>query len=123
VATGFGLTWKVPLTTIGDNVRRKEEHFLASAATLSQGLKGEMVADMQQNAPWNDRTGNARAGLGGDVQVSRSEIVFTLFHSVYYGIYLEEGTRKMAPRPIIRPTMQAAGPKIMRLLAEAFGSG
>jgi len=123
MAAGFGLTWKVPLTVIGDNVRRKEDHFLTSAATLSEGLSQELVNDMRQNAPWNDRTGNARAGLGGDVQVSRSEIVFTLFHSVFYGIYLEEGTRKMAPRPIIRPTMQAAGPKIMRIMAEAFGSG
>lgn len=43
----------------------------------------------QQNAPWSDRTGDARAGLETIVENNNGEVVLSLFHTVEYGLWLE----------------------------------
>ncbi len=62
---------------------------------------------MKENRPWNDRTGEAREGLGAAV-VSKAppEIIVVLYHTAEHGIFLENGTVKMAPLPIIGPAMR-----------------
>jgi len=77
---------------------------------------------MKDNAPWTDRTGDARAGL-----TARSHLVFNqyvilrLSHTVEYGTYLE-GFNPLTNSPmnnvgtwsIIEPALDYFGPKIMR---------
>lgn len=75
----------------------------------------EMYAQM--NAPWADRTGDARSGLFADVTHEGGEIVITLGHSVEYGQWLEliqEGAFA-----IIMPTLELLGPDII----ERAGAG
>lgn len=75
----------------------------------------ERVQDYaQSNAPWADRTGEARSGLIADVSEDNGEIVLELAHSVDYGIWLE--TIQDGAFAIIMPTLEALGPEI---LAEA----
>lgn len=70
---------------------------------------------MKSNASWTDRTGNARQGLGSEVQVSSNRVAIVLFHSVDYGVWLE--VRWGGKYAIIEPTIAIFAPK----LAEAAG--
>lgn len=77
----------------------------------------EIVPIMQANAPWNDRTGNARDNLGAEyfeenVGDNDLEVGVRLFHGVSYGIFLEyNGVRTLSylsrQRPILVPTMES----------------
>lgn len=58
---------------------------------------------MKENAPWTDRTTNARSGLFGRSERSGNIITVTFGHTVEYGQYLELGTYKMTPRRIVIP--------------------
>lgn len=78
---------------------------------------GRAEAHMKQKAPWTDRTSNARNGLfARAAKLSRTVFAIILGHSVTYGIFLELGTKHMRARPIIVPTMEEFGPKVIKTL-------
>lgn len=52
-------------------------------------LAGEILDYARSNAPWEDRTGAARAGLDIAVQQDVDAIVIQLYHTVDYGLWLE----------------------------------
>jgi HK97 gp10 family phage protein len=84
---------------------------------------GPVERYMKHNAPWKDRTTNARNGLSATAQKSGSRILSSTFaiilsHSVDYGIYLERGTRNMRARPIIEPTIKIYAPKVLKTLTK-----
>lgn len=71
------------------------------------------VAYARQNAPWTDRTTNARNGLFATVGYARGNRAFVMVigHSVPYGIWLE--TRFSGRYAIIRPTVDHVGPLVL----------
>lgn len=73
---------------------------------------------MKSNHPWNNRTYRAEQGLGAMIAgVEDDRIIMYLYHSVYYGVYLEERNFPIAGRlEIIRPTLQQFSPELMRSL-------
>jgi len=73
----------------GDGAREYIDHKIAGMVTLMQNLAGHAEAEMKQNAPWRDRTGNARNGLHAGVEVGRDQFTFYLSHGVEYGVFLE----------------------------------
>lgn len=79
---------------------------------------------MKEGAPWNDITGYARGALYGRAEGTDIELGTT---NAEYGLFLERGTSKMAPRPIIVPTAQAVAPDYFddagRLVMRAIGGG
>lgn len=80
---------------------------------------GRCEAHMKQKAPWKDRTSNARNGLFAKAaKLSADVFAIILGHSVTYGIFLELGTRHMKARPIIVPTMEEYGPKVVKTLSK-----
>ena len=52
------------------------------------------------------RTGNNRRSIHSDVVDGGSVISAKIGPSTDYGIYLEFGTRRMAPRPFMRPAFE-----------------
>jgi len=75
---------------------------------------GPIETHMKHNAPWTDRTTNARNGLFAKAgRAAKHVFEIILGHSVDYGVYLENGTKFMAARPIIRPTMEEFAPRVM----------
>ncbi len=71
----------------------------------------EMEAYAKQNAPWGDRTTNARQGLVTFVEDAIAGGTITLAHTVYYGVYLElHFNGRFA---IIMPTIEEFGPRLM----------
>lgn len=84
---------------------------------------GPVETWMKHNAPWTDRTTNARNGLFATAQKSGSRIAGSTFaivlgHTVDYGIYLENGTRYMRARPVVQPAIQRYAPKVIRTLVK-----
>lgn len=64
----------------------------------------------QDNAPWEDQTGDARRGLTAAVDQDNDDVTLTLSHTVEYGIWLE--IRWGGRYAIIIPTIEQLGPEI-----------
>jgi hypothetical protein len=74
---------------------------------------GQTITDTaKRNAPWTDRTTNARNGLETNVEHSLNKHRITLFHKVDYGIWLE--IAHAGKYRIIMPTLESEGRKLMR---------
>jgi hypothetical protein len=65
---------------------------------------------MRSNAPWTDRTGNARQGLNTQIEGSREEIALLFAHGVFYGIFLE--LRNSGHYAVVNPALDHWGPII-----------
>jgi hypothetical protein len=74
----------------------------------------------KEQAPWEDRTGDARDGLDVDVSWEGENIVWQMFHTVDYGLYLE--TRWNGKYSVIMPTLELFAPQIGRGLSESGGN-
>lgn len=82
----------------------------AAGAVISR--QGDLaVAYMKTNAPWTDRTGNARSGLGVTVFKRAGSWVMNLFGRANYQIWLE--VKNGGKYAIITPTIQMWGPRVM----------
>jgi hypothetical protein len=78
---------------------------------------GPIEEHMKHQAPWNDRTTNARNGLFARAAKLGNDLWgIILGHSVDYGVYLEEGTENMAARPIIVPSIDLYAPRVIGTL-------
>lgn len=80
---------------------------------IANDFAKELVDYAQSHAPWNDRTGDARAGLGAQAETGLGgNIIVTLFHTVSYGIWLE--VRWGGKYAIIIPTVEQKGPELLQ---------
>lgn len=75
----------------------------------------QAVAYARRNAPWTDRTTNARNGLFATAQRDYPVYRITIGHSVPYGIWLE--VRWSGRFAIIRPTVDHEGPELMKTVS------
>jgi HK97 gp10 family phage protein len=118
VASSF--TWD---TSKFKSVKHMEDKLQRALFGVVKYWDGPIEEHMKQNAPWNDRTTNARNGLSAVAQksgatVAGSTFAIILSHSVDYGLYLEEGTENMSARPIIMPTIERYAPKVIGMLTK-----
>jgi hypothetical protein len=70
---------------------------------------------MRNNAPWTDRTGNARQGLFARSFRRVSGWTIVLYHSVSYGIWLEIAMDRKYK--IIEPAWRRCGQNVMSSLS------
>lgn len=78
----------------------------------------ELEVYMKNNAPWNDRTGDARRGLKAEFKEEfgpnakfPTKMTIELSHTVYYGRFLEQAMEKRFQ--ILEPTARLKGPDIL----------
>lgn len=85
----------------------------ASVGRIAEGGAEKMQAYAKGNAPWTDRTGNARKYLRGKA-VRRKKAIWRieLSHSMSYGVFLEYAHEKRYA--IILPTITRQSPTIMK---------
>jgi len=76
------------------------------------------VAYARSNAPWTDRTTNARNGLFARAESDGKSHRIIVGHGVSYGIWLE--VRFSGRYAIIRPTIDHEGPQVMRTVSELY---
>ena len=86
--------------------------------SMSSSIIQELEGYAKLNAPWQDRTGNARAGLKGAVNREKNAITISIAHSVDYGIYLERSNSGRFA--ILAPTLTAMRPKIIEHYRKAW---
>jgi hypothetical protein len=95
------------------DLRARIQRQRAGLLALSQSYAGRMESYAKQNAPWTDRTGNARNNLSGravifDQDPDHYVVGVRLAHGMSYGVWLEVTNRPRgsAARPIIHPTIE-----------------
>lgn len=85
--------------------------FQAGMFEVAKGFAEEIEAHAQENAKWEDRTGDARAGLTAEATHDGFTTRITLAHTVDYGLWLE--IRWSGAYAIIMPTIEEYGPMVM----------
>ena len=111
-----GITWTSDTLTprsLGFRVLMQErlEEIVEAAAE-------EVQQYAQENAPWEDRTGEAREGLTAEASGEGNELIITLYHTAEYGIWLE--IRNSGEYQIIIPTLEQMGPVVMGAVGDLF---
>lgn len=78
------------------------------------------VGYARQNAPWTDRTSNARNGLFARAERDAPVYRIIIGHSVPYGVWLE--VRWSGRFAILRPTVDHEGPEVMRTVSKLYST-
>lgn len=86
-----------------------------------EALAQEIQAAAQSDAPWSDRTGEARAGLEASVNREGDVVSIDLYHTVDYGQWLE--TIQSGRFAIIMPTLEAYADRVMEAVNAERKSG
>jgi hypothetical protein len=104
------------------NTKDWGERMRGKAVTIAKSVIVVKVLDYaRQNAPWADRTGDARAKLSTKVRENKNSVVVRLAHGVPYGIFLE--LCNSGRYAIIRPTITSMGPEVMKMWADGLKGG
>jgi len=101
---------------LGDQTREYLERKKAGLNALLLDWAGNLESYAKLNAPWTDRTGNARQGLHGGVDTDGDQFVLYLSHGVEYGIWLE--LAHGGNYAIVRPTADTHLPHIRRTVID-----
>lgn len=83
-------TWEIPpeqaFARLYDDYTRR---IYTGILQLARAFVPRIIAWMKTNAPWMDRTGNARQTLYAEVEASLLSIAIALDHGMEYGFWLE----------------------------------
>jgi len=118
------MTWS---GSLGDNLKNapSKAAFYLSRTTEYYSLHAETYA--KTKAPWTDRTGNARSGLGSawsaNISAEHAKFEIDIYHRVPYGIWLE--VKYNGKFSIINKTVNIEGNKFFKtanqVMAKMFG--
>lgn len=118
----MGFRWIVAPTDVFPQMAQKyTQAIFQSGRRIAHEQAAEMQAYARSNAPWQDRTGAARAGLTATVEETGPIGTIVLSHGVDYGIWLEVANGGRFA--IIAPTIDVFGPKVMRSLQNMINLG
>ena len=112
-----GLTWLTNPFGVGSGAKLILT-MQASLAAATTGFAQEVENYAKENAPWDDRTGDARDGLTARGEQRLTKYTIYLFHTVDYGIWLE--VRWDGKYAIILPTILHMGHELMGRLDMAM---
>lgn len=107
-----GLRWQVhPATAWPALAVSYRARIEAGIVAIAQRWAPEIENYMKTQAPWTDRTGNARQGLHTEVNhVVGSMVEIVLSHGVSYGIWLE--IRHAGAYAIVNPALDHFAPRV-----------
>jgi len=89
-----------------------EQKIKAAIGLYADTAAKKMEAEAKKNAPWTDRTGNARNSIRGDFGWQGNKAVITLSGNMYYSVYLELAYQKKYA--ILKPTIDRNAPEILK---------
>lgn len=95
-----------------------EAALIATINDVMREYAKEMEDYMKANAPWEDRTGDARDGLTAVMEEDPIRPTIHLYHTVSYGLWLE--IRWNGLYAIIMPTIEDMGPGLIQVLDGAI---
>lgn len=116
-----GIRWIRPPSRLAQAVNEYGERVLVAVAAVAGRMATIMQNSAKSNAPWTDRTGNARSGLFGTVETAQNMVILYLSHGqmIDYGIWLElaHGGR----HAILLKTIESHLPELKQMLDDIFG--
>jgi hypothetical protein len=104
--TTQGITWKPGPSYLADQLEKVyHSRVIAAVASLVVFFSAKVEAYAKANAPWTDRTGNARQSLFAVTDLAEDTITLYLSHGMDYGKWLE--LCNQGKYAIILPALQA----------------
>lgn len=117
--SGAGFIWHVPPSTLATQVEGFARRLLSALAAVGQLIAAQLEATARANAPWTDRTTQARRGLTAISIASADALHVYLFHAADHGKWLE--IARGGPYKIIMPTIEASFGMIMGYIRALIG--
>jgi len=115
------LEWVIKPEKMAGAINAYGDKVLVATKSVAEYIAVKMQNEARQNAPWEDRTGNARGGLFAIVEEAAKaivEIYLSHGHTIFYGVFLElDHGGKYA---IILPTIEANLPDLKQMLDNLF---
>jgi hypothetical protein len=111
LAKGASVTWTDKSGNIRVNLQKLDPRMYALIAATVDFTRDKAVGEMKEQAPWKDRTGNARATLNAKTSHDRTQHVLKLFGGVPYQIWLE--IRWAGRYSVISKQVPVQGKKLM----------
>jgi len=135
-----GIVWTRPPSALNPAIAAYGDKVTAAVIAVAKFIGAKAESYAKANAPWTDRTANARQGLfyavdaesGGEVSgsarlsgqeseaISAAKDVVALYlsHSMNYGVFLE--LSNAGRYKIIMPTLEAHYNELMQMLRGIF---
>lgn len=117
-----GIRWSTPPSELATAIDRYGDRVLTAVAAVAQRVATEMQNQAQADAPWTDRTGNARTGIFGTSEADFAAHVVTIYLShgatIDYGLWLE--ISNSGKWGIVMRTMESHYEPLMQMLREIF---
>lgn len=118
----MGFQWQVaPDQTIPQMTEAYTKAIFQSGRRIAYEQAEAMEQYAKTNAPWTDRTGDAREFLSATVEETGPIGTIVLSHGVPYGIWLEVANQGRFS--IIPETIHVFGPIVMRSLQNLINLG
>ena len=118
-----GIVWRMPPDELATAVDRYGDQVLTAVTAVAQYIATQMQNAAKQNAPWTDRTGNARSGLFGTAERDVAQRIVTIYLShgatLDYGQYLE--LSNAGRYAVIMRTIEGHLPALNAMLRDALG--
>ena len=108
------LHWTVPPSALQRGIGDYSVRLMNAVFDLATYFAARIESYAKQNAPWTDRTGNARQGLTARSFRTATAVSIILWHSVSYGIWLE--VKNAGRFAVILPTLEAHYSPYMRAI-------
>lgn len=106
------VTNKTNFKAVGNKVR-------VAIGLLADTAAKKMEDEAKANAPWTDRTSNARNSIRGEFGWKGKKAVITLSGNMEYSVYLELAKEKRFA--ILVPTIQRNAPEVIRAYKKVVG--
>lgn len=123
MASMTGIRWVRPPEGLARAIEQYGDRVLVAVQAVAGRIATQMEGDAKGNAPWTDRTGNARSGLFGTAErdAARKMVVIYLSHGpdIDYGVWLE--LAHGGSFQIVMPTVERHLPDIHADLQAIFG--
>lgn len=102
--------------TLSEGIANFEFKMYERMDEIAEEFSREMEAYARSNAPWDDRTGDARSGLTSEISDNSESgtLAVNLFHTVDYGVWLE--IRWGGKYAILIPTIENMGPRLLEMM-------
>lgn len=113
-------SWQVPPSVIAQGLESYKGRLIAAVGSLADYFAARMQSYAQTNAPWTDRTGNARQGLRAVTLKTATAVTIVLFHTMDYGKWLE--LAHQGRFQILLPTLTAHYGQILAALRRLVGA-
>lgn len=116
MANSADMVWVVHPSRMANALDKYGDRAWDAIEALADFIAVKLQNEARQDAPWQDRTGNARSGLVGDTisDFAHKIVEIYLIHSVDYGVFLE--LARAGRYAIIAPTIERNLPEIKRML-------